>query len=246
MPARGQSTAFLNLLLVSALLCGCGGNISMTPAANSTAKGQPGTANLRVVSGNASEGSINVLIDGRPVANNVTFLKNTGYISVPPGSHLVTLQGWVNPPNSSFMADFPENGNSTLLFEGWGSFSSGSSLTADDTASPAAGNFKLRIVDATASVTFDVYVLPAGMPPDGTPTLSPVTVSENSPSQYLSLPAGDYHVVFTDFQTSNVEFDTGPLTFSAGQNRTLLLINNCALHTCDFKAFTSMLLSDLN
>lgn len=244
MPAPRQSRRFLTLLLVSALLCGCGGSSSMTSTPTPTP--QPGTSNLRVVSGNASEGSINVIVDGAPVASDVTFLKNTGYVSVPAGSHLLTLQGWVNPSNNSFMANFPENGKSTLLFEGWGPFSSGSSVIADDTTSTATGNFKLRIVDTTGSVSFDVYVLPAGTPPGGTPTFSPVTVSENSPSQYLSLPAGDYHVVFTDFQTLNVELDTGPLTFSAGQNRTLLLINNCALHTCDFRAFTSMMLSDLN
>jgi hypothetical protein len=229
------------VFIVSALLCGCGGNMMTT-----TQNQQQATSSLRVVSANASEASINVLIDGAPAASNVNFLTNTGYVSVPAGSHQVTLQGWGNPPNATFMATFPGNGKSTLLFEGWGPFSSGSDLVADDMAPPSAGNFKLRIVDTTVGVTVDAYVLPAGMPPGGTPTLSPVTISENSPSQYLSLPAGDYHVVFTAFQTLNIQFDTGPLTFTAGQNRTLLLVNNCALHSCSFNAYTSMLLSDLN
>jgi hypothetical protein len=242
MPAPRQSMRFL--LLVSALLCGCGGRGSMTSTPTPTPTPQPGTSSLRVVSGNASEGSINVMVDGAPVAGDVTFLKNTGYLSVPAGSHLVTLQGWVNPPDNSFTANLPENGKSTMLFEGWGPFSSGTSLIADDTTPAAAGNFKLRIIDTTVSVILDVYVLPAGTPPGGTPTFSPVSL--NQPLQYLSLPAGDYHVVFTDFQTLNVELDTGPLSFSAGQNRTLLLINNCALNSCDLKAFTSMMLSDLN
>ena len=227
------------LLLVLLPLWGCGGNSSTPPM-------QQATSSLRVVSANASEASINVLIDGAPLANNVTFMKNTGYLSVPAGSHQVTLQGWSNPPNESFMATFPENGKSTLLFEGWGPFSSGASTVTDDTASAATGNFKLRIVDTTVGVTVDAYVLPAGMPPGGTPTFSPMTISENSPSAYLSLPAGNYHVVFTAFQTLNVLFDTGPITFAAGQNRTLLLINNCALTSCSFSAYTSMVLADLN
>jgi Domain of unknown function (DUF4397) len=231
-------------LLLGATLSGCGGNSMNTMMPTPTP--QQATSNLRVVSANASEGSINVLVDGQPATSNVTFLKNTGYVSVPAGSHQVTLQGWVNPPNESFMANLPENGKSTLLFEGWGPFSSGASVVPDDTTAAASGNFKLRIVDTTVGITLDTYVLPAGIPPSGTPTFSPMTISENSPSVYLSLPAGNYHVVFTAFQTLNVQFDTGALTFAAGQNRTLLLINNCALTSCSFSAYTSMVLSDLN
>jgi hypothetical protein len=232
---------FLSIALMAlAFLPGCGGNSSKTVQ-------QPqGTSSLRVESANASEASVNVLVDGAAVVSSVTFLNNTGYISVPAGSHQITLQGWVNPPNATFMATFPENAQSTLFFGGWGPFSSASSIISDDLNPPATGNFKLRIVDTTVSVSFDVYVLPAGTLPGGTPTFSPVTFSENSPSNYVNLPAGSYHVVFTDFQSLNVEFDTGPVAFSAGQNRTLLLINNCTAHTCDFKSFTSMMLADLD
>lgn len=240
MPAPRNDPRFF-MLLLTALLAGCGGNSGTMSTTT-----QQATANLRIVSANASEGSINVMIDGAAVASSVTFLKNTGYVMVPAGSHQVTLQGWVNPPNESFMANFTENSKSTLLFEGWGPFSSAPGVTSDDMTAASSGNFKLRIVDTTAGLTLDAFVLPAGTPPSGTPTFSPVTISENSPSAYLSLPAGTYHVVFTSFQTLNVQFDTGPLTFSAGQNRTLLLINNCTLTTCSFSAYTSMLLPDLN
>jgi hypothetical protein len=237
MIAPRKYTFFPTVLLAVTLFSGCGGNNSMTMQA---------TSSLRVVSANASEVSINVLIDGASVANNITFLKNTGYISVPAGAHQITLQGWGNPPNESFMATFPDNGRSTLFFGGWGPFSSSAGVIADDTSSAASGNFKLRIVDTTVSVSLDAYFLPAGTPPGGTPTFSPVTFSENSPSAYISLPAGDYHVVFTDFQTLNVEFDTGPITFSAGQNRTLMLVSNCEATSCTPKNYISMTLDDLN
>jgi uncharacterized protein DUF4397 len=236
MPAPRQAKFFLMVLPAALLLGSCGGKSGTQ---------QQASANLRIVSANASETTINVLIDGMPVANNVTFLKNTGYLSVPAGQHSVTLQGWNNPPNEVFTATFPENGKSTLLFEGWGLFS-GPNVISDDMTAAAGGNFKLRLVDTTVGQTLDAFVLPAGTPPSGTPTFSPMTLSQNSPSAYLSLPAGDYHVVFTAFQTLNVQFDTGPITFSAGQNRTLLLINNCTATTCSFSAYTSMVLSDLN
>jgi uncharacterized protein DUF4397 len=229
--------SFLIFLLCMIPVWGCGGKSSTMQ--------QQAMSSLRIVSANASESSINVVIDGATVANNVTFLKNTGYLSVPAGQHTITLQGWNNPPNESFMATFPENGKSTLLFDGWGLFSS-PNVIPDDMTAAAAGNFKLRLVDTTAGLSLDAFVLPAGTPPSGTPTFSPMSISENSPSAYLSLPAGNYHVVFTSFQTLNVQFDTGPLTFSAGQNRTLLLINNCTPTTCSFSAYTSMLLPDLN
>lgn len=241
MMAPQKYTLFLILLL----LCGCGGNSSMT-STPSPSPTPAATASLRVVNGNASENPINVLVDGAPVVSSVTFLKNTGYVAVPAGAHQVMLQGWANPPNETFMATFPENAKSTLLFEGWGPFSSEPSLITDDTTPPAAGNFKLRIVDGSVFTTFDVYILPSGTAAGGTPTITPMTISENSPSQYLSFTAGTYHVVFTDFQTLNVAFDTGPLTFAAGQNRTLFLILNCSLNACSSTTLTSMLLADLN
>jgi uncharacterized protein DUF4397 len=244
MIAPRRYASYLSVLPAIALLCGCGG--SSIGTAQPTPTPPQATSSLRVVSANASEPAINVMVDGATVASNVTFLQNTGYVSVPAGSHLVTLQGWVNPPNASFTANFPANGESTTLFEGWGPFSSGTDTIPDDMTPPSTGNFKLRLVDTTVSFTVDAFVLPAGVAPSGTPTISGITLSENSPSQYLSFPAGDYHVVFTKFQTLTILFDTGPLTFSAGQNRTLLLINNCTLHTCSFSDYTSMLLSDLN
>src|ERR1051326_2904307 len=155
MIAPRRYTSYLFLLPAIALLGGCGGN-SMNTAQPTPTPQQP-TSSLRVVSANASEASINVVIDGTTVASNVTFLNNTGYVSVPAGSHQVMLQGWGNPPNDTFMANFPATTKSTLLFEGWGPFSSGPSIINDDTTAPSAGNFKLRLVDTTVSFTVDAY-----------------------------------------------------------------------------------------
>lgn len=136
-----STSCLLSLLLFTfVLLCGCGG--MNTNTGNPTQ-----TNNLRVVDGNGMMPSVNVLIDNKSVLNNVTFLTQTGYVSVPSGAHELTLDGWLDPPNVSGPQNFPASQKSTLVFEGCGIFGhSVFQLITDDVTPPAAGNFKLRIV----------------------------------------------------------------------------------------------------
>ena len=142
------------------LLCGCGGM--------NTNPGNPAhTNNLRVVDGNGMMPRVTVLIDGKSVFNNLTFLTQTGYVPGSSGAHELTLDGWLDPPNVSGPEDFPAGAKSTLVFEGCGIFGRNSfQLITDDVTPPAAGNFKLRILyGAITTPGSEVFFLPAGAPP---------------------------------------------------------------------------------
>lgn len=223
------------LLLILFLLpfCGCGGNSGNT---------QNGTAKLRVVDGIGYANGVDVLLDGGMLVSSINFLTDTGYMLVPPGQHKINASSWSIP------ADIAQNSQSTFVLMGWGN--SGESWAAwfvDDTTPAANGNFKLRILNGTSMMLFlDGYVLPGNEVPNGTPTVTWMSQEQENPSQYLSFAPGTYHVVFTDVGTTNVEFDSGPLTFKTGQNRTFALIQNCAGNPCDWHSLTSMLLADLN
>jgi uncharacterized protein DUF4397 len=238
--------SFLSLLSFTfILLGGCGGMSTMV--------GNPAeTSNLRVVDGNGMMPSVNVVIDGSSVRNNVTFLTQTGYFAVPAGNHQLTLDGWLDPPNVSAPENFPAQAKMTLVFEGCGIFGrSGFALVTDDLTPPAAGNFKLRIVDGAINGFGDLYILPAGAAPSGTPTVAGITMTTNSPTPYFSLPAGTYHVVLTQAGNTTEQFESGPISFSAGQNRTLYLFQDGGqtstpgVFFCS-NIFKSMLVSDLN
>jgi hypothetical protein len=209
------------------------------------------TTSLRVVDGNGMMPSVNVLIDGRSVLNNVTFLTQTGYVSVPAGRHELTLQGWLEPPNESAPENLPAGAKVTLVFEGCGNFGSTFELITDDVTPPAAGDFKLRIIDGAINGAGDLYVLPAGAPPSATPLIRGLALATGMPSPYFSFAAGTYHIVLTQAGNLTVQFDSGPTDFSAGQNRTLYLFQDGGqtstpgVFFCS-SVFKPMLVSDLN
>jgi hypothetical protein len=227
------------------LLCGCGGMNT-----NSGNNAQP--SNLRVVNGNATVPSVNVLIDGKSILNNLTFLTQTGYVQVPSGAHELTLNGWLDPPNVSGPENFLGGQKSTLVFEGCGIFGRSTfQLITDDVTPPAAGNFKLRIVyGAIETVGSEVYLLPLGALPSGTPTFGAMAMaSGTSPSPYLAFPAGTYHIVLTQLGNTTVQFDSGPIDFSSGQNRTYYIFQNGGQLSGEFfcdSEFKPILVSDLN
>ena len=116
---------------------------------------------------------------------------------------------------------------------------------ADDTTPPASGGIKLRIADVTAEAgNGDIFVLPSPNTPTGAPTISHPGVP--FASNYLALPAGTYDIFVTNLGTTTVVFHTGPMTFSAGQNRTVVLSNDCLPNSCGNNSFKATTLADLN
>ena len=247
-------SCFLSLLpFFFVLFSGCGGNVKTT--------GNPGnpaqTTNLRVVNGNGGITSVSVLVNGTSAANNVTFQSQTPYTSVPAGQVQLTINGLLKPPNTSAPENLPANANNTLVISGCGTIPGGFtifgnfSVITDDLTPPAPGNFKLRIVDgAIETAGFNLFVLPAGTPPSGTPTVSEMTMTQNSPTPYMSLAAGTYHIVVTQIGLNTILFDSGPIDFGAGQNRTYYIFQNgTPLSGTGFSCgvdFKPVLVADLN
>ena len=240
------------LLLISSfcvlfiLASGCGGgNMPMgSPPAN--------TASLRVVQGNAAAGTMSLLVDGMTAGSSVTFPGSSGYMPVKVGAQ-VTLQPANIGPSSALTQtlNVPVNSRNTFILDGWGPFGFSTMMLADDMSPSPNGDPKLRVMDgATSSVPLDVYAMPAGtILPSGTPALS--SISFNSASSYLALPAGSYDLFFTvaisvGGSAGQVLFHTGTISLAANQNRTVILINDCTQTTCSANIFRSMLLADLN
>jgi len=186
-------------------------------------------------------------MDSTLIKGSVTFSTDTGYLTVDAGMRQLLVQPPGGSPRPFVNTPITLNSNTrnTFILGGWGAFNGMGLFLTDDTTPPVSGGIKLRIADLTAEAALvDIFVLQSPNTPSGTPTISPPFLP--FASNYLALPAGTYDVFVTNFQTTTVLFHTGPMTFSAGQNRTVVLSNDCLPNSCGFNSFKATTLADLN
>jgi hypothetical protein len=221
-----RATACVLLVSAMVIVVGCGGGGNHTQ--------------LRVLQGSADAGTVNVLIDGTTLVSNLTFAAPSTYAAVSAGSRHLQIE----PINSTTpLIDETVNFNSgakyTLITEDFVS-SITPLLLVDNTTAPASGQFQIRLVNDMPSVgSLDVYVL---VPPN-VPGSVPATVAGlglDAATSYLSMPAGTYDIVVTGASNPGfIYLDTGPKSFTAGQNRTVVLLSTIS-------GFDSVTLADLN
>jgi hypothetical protein len=110
----------------------------------------------------------------------------------------------------------------------------------DDNSAPASGDFKLRVINVSPNLgPADVYVVTPGTDLNTvSPTLS--NLAFGSAASYQSLTAGSYEVVLTSVGQKQKAIDTGSLTLSSGQVRTLVGMNSQA------GGFSYTMLQDVN
>ena len=218
--------AGLGLMVLACFTTGCGSSSS--------------NARIRLVNATPDEAGLDLLVDTKNVASGVGYGTASAYTSI--GSGTRNLQ--VEPTNATNVlidttASVGAGNNLTLVSLNF-SFNISSVLLVDDNSAPTTGNFKLRIVNASPGMgAQDVYVVTFGTDINSVqPTFS--SVGFGSAAAISTLAAGDYDVVFTTPGQKFINLDSGKLTFSPGQIRTLLALNNPA------GAFMSTLLIDAN
>jgi hypothetical protein len=113
-------------------------------------------------------------------------------------------------------------------------------VLTDDNSAPASGDFKIRIVNASPNLgPADLYIVTPGIAlTTVSPTLS--NVGFGSTTSYQSLTAGNYEIELTSVGQKFAVVDTGSLTFSSGQVRTFVGLNNPS------GGFTYAMLDDVN
>jgi hypothetical protein len=220
--AVGIGVLSLGLIFISA---GCGGGSGQTQ--------------FRVVQATPDESSVNVLVDGANVASGVNYGAATSYLTISSGTRHIQIE----PTNSSTPVvdqndSFTKSTNSTMVVANRSPNITGI-LFADNTTAPASGDFSVRIINAAPSLgTVDVYVVTSGTSiSDVSPTISGLAFQAGS--TYTSLTAGNYQIFFTIPGTKFVDATTGTITFTAGQNRSIVILNASG------GGFTTLTLADL-
>ena len=202
--------------------------------------GSSSNARIRLVNAMPDESGLDLLVDSQSVATGVGYGTASGYSSVSSGSrHLQVEPTGTSIPIIDTTASATSGSYLTLISLNYSNNISSAVLT-DDNSAPTSGNFKLRIVNASPGMgTQDVYVVAPGTDITSlSPTIS--SLSFGVASSYNTLAGGDYEVFFTNPGQKFINRDSGSLSFSAGQIRTILALNSQS------GGFTSAVLADLN
>jgi len=209
--------------------------------------GGSGQAHLRVLLASPTVSGVDVYVDDKSVFTSLAYGANTGYITVISGTrHLQILPaGSTSNPIVDESVTSTSSGEATVVVEGLSPNVSGLVLTDDDTA-PAADTAMLRLVNAAPNMgTADVYVVAAGSSLiSGQPTVPELAYGAVSSYQTLTIPTTSttqvFSVFFTKPGTTQAVLATGPITFSSGQIRTVVALNNLN------GGFTFVTLADLD
>ena len=197
-------------------------------------------ARIRFVDASPDESTLSMLVDGNVVASSIAYGTASNYISVTPGSRHLQVE---LPGSPTVLIDqtpsFTASTDTTYVAASYSASIAGLSFT-DDNSAPASGNLKLRIINLSPGLgTADVYIVAPGTDiTTVSPTIS--SLAFEAASSYQSLPAGSYEVFFTLPGQKFAYIDSGSLSFSAGQIRTLTGLNIAS------GGFTSAVLADAN
>lgn len=223
----GLAVAFSLLYAV-----GCGSSSSSTS----------NTAQVRILNASPQQQSLNLLLDNNTIQTGIVSQSASAYAAQPADNHTVQLEA-----SNSSSALVTQNvslssGNYYTILAVEPSFASSSltmSLLTDNNAAPSSGNFTLRIINASPDFgNLDAYVTAPGAGVTGSASVS--NLAFQGASSYQTLTAGSYEVYFTLAGQQVISVDSGPMTFSSGQIRTLVLLDNFG------SGFTSALIADLN
>src|SRR5215475_6921464 len=195
-----------------------------------------GNAKIRLINAYPSQPNLDMLIDGNAVASSVTYGSASGYSSVSSGSrHLQVEAAGTSNIFSDQTISLGSGSSSSVL-----STNSGSTVLTDTNSTPSSGNISIRVINAASTLgTVDIYIVPAG---SNIVTLSPSFSGVTFPSatNYTTLTAGSYQVIFTLPGQKFGIATSSSLSFSSGQVRTVVGLAG------QTGGFTIGVLSDLN
>jgi len=212
-----RSRLWLGVVGLAALAAsGCGSGSSSTSS----------TASLRVFQGSPDAPLVNLLVDGKTVANNIAYGGNTGYISVTSGARHVQVEpAGGSSPIVDQAITLAASAKQTIVITGPVASHTVTTLT-DGGTTATTGSGYLRIFNASSGADpSDAYIVISGTTLAG---ITPVTanLAFNKDTGYKLLPAGNYDVYLTAPGTKNVYLNTGPLNVDASTNQTVFALDN--------------------
>lgn len=204
-------------------------------------------AHLRVIHAMPEAPAVDLVVDGRTVAEAVSYTQASAFADVPAGPAAIELRLAGGAGTHALSGGDLEAGQRYTLLFGAAARADGLALIADtaigvpttpppvspsDTgAIPGENKVKIRIIhNAPAAPPLDVYVSGADDVLAGiTPAIEPFTYGVGLAPEfpgYMERDPGVYRIRFTADGTTDVLFDTGPVSMAAGQVRSFILFSS--------------------
>jgi len=213
------------LVLISSLGCGTSTN-----------------TRVRLVNASPDSNGLELLLDSNATAaaTGVTFGTASKYVTLSSGAHAVQVKdpnAGSAPPSQNL--NFASATDTTILASSQYALLNVVQLKDDNTA-PTTGDVKIRAINTALSVgTVDVYIVLAGTFTGTNPTYP--NVAYQGATGYTEVAAGTYEVYFVQAGGSSYFIDSGPITLTAGQIRTVVGLDNL-----NGNGYTSAVLADVN
>ena len=195
------------------------------------------TGQLRFVQASSGQPALNLVVDGKTQASNLSYGNATTYLTVKTGSRHVqavpTLP--LNSTKAVFDTSVPisSSGNATVLMTGPASGVKSVVLTDGGTAA-VTGDGYVRVINASVNMgAADVYLIPAGSSLSSAKPVATNVGFDGNPG-YQAVLAGDYELIMTSPGTFNVLLDSGPINLTTGQNWTVVVLDGAAPGTFSF------------
>ena len=192
------------------------------------------TTQVRLLNAMDGEYSVNLILANKTLASGVTFGTASAYVSAGSGSQTLQVQASSAALINQTVTINSGKHNTILATD------SGPTIFVDNSTAPSSGDIQLRLINASSALgTADVYVVAPGT--DISSVNPTYTVSFQSASAYTTVAAGSYEIKVTQTGSKNVLLDSNSQSFSAGQIRTFVALDNTSTG-----GFTLSVLSDLN
>ena len=206
-----------------------------------------GIAHLRVIHAMADAPAVDLVVDGRTVAEGVSYTHASAFADVAAGPAAIELRLAGGAGTHALQGGDLEAGERYTLLFGAAALADGLALIADtatgvpttppptspaDTgAIPGESKVKIRVIhNAPTAPPLDLYVTGADGDLAGiTPAIEPfrygVGLAPEFPG-YMERDPGVHRIRFTADGTTDVLFDTGPVSMAAGQVRSFILFSS--------------------
>lgn len=215
-----RKTAVVSFLSAICFSIGCGGS---------------GSTHVRLANAVPSQSNLEMLIDGNDLASSVPYGSASAYSSVSSGSRHLQIE-----PSGSNLTLIDQtvsvgSGDNTVL-----ATNSGAVILADSSTTPSSGDISIRAINASSTLnTADVYIVSSST---NISTVNPTAsnVAFTAPTSYQTVAAGSYVVIFTQPGQKVPLISSSPLSFSAGQVRSVMGLDG------QNGGFTTAVLADLN
>ena len=206
-------------LVAAVAVTACGPSMSDAGATN------PGTGSAAVRVVNASQGLVDVIVDGQTAVHGLPVATVSDRITVSSGSHQIRLAP-PSGPSAQVQID-AANGATRVAVVTPGASSLSASVLADTGAIVPAGKTKLRVAHLAANAgSIEIW---RTQPDFQTPVHIMTPFDYQATSPYLQSDPGAWEVFVTRPGTTLKIATTGPVSISAGEKRTVVLLDSAGV-----------------